>query len=86
MEFDLPLVDKNDIRVTINGNAVNAEAKLREEYLKNKLGNIAKFEYFKKSVLIPRNIDSKKATSKCHKGRLGIKIPTTMTGQTIKID
>ena len=86
LEFDLPLVNKNDIRVTINGNTVNVEANLREEYLKNKLGNITKFEYFKKSVLIPGNIDSKKTTSKFHKGRLEIKIPKMMTRQTIKID
>ncbi|MDH3312210.1 MAG: Hsp20/alpha crystallin family protein [Nitrosopumilus sp.] len=58
LEFDLPLVNKKDIKVTFNGNIINIEAKIKEEYSEKRLGNITKFEYFKKSISISGNIDS----------------------------
>jgi HSP20 family protein len=85
-EFDLPLVRKKDIKVTFDGNTINVEAKLKEKYSEEKLGKIIKFEYFKKSISLPRKIDSKKTTAKFQKGRLEIKIPKKVVGQSIKIN
>jgi HSP20 family protein len=60
LEFDLPLVSKKDVKVTFDGNTINIEAKLQEKYSEEKLGAITKFECFKKSILFPIQIDSKK--------------------------
>ena len=86
VEFDLPLVRKKDIKVTFDGNTINVEAKLKEKYSEEKLGKITKFEYFKKSVSLPRKIDGKKTTAKFQKGRLEIKIPKKVVGHSIKIN
>jgi len=86
LEFDLPLVSKKDVKVTFDGNTVNVEAKLKEKYSEEKLGKITKFEYFKKSILLPGKIDNKKIIAKFQKGRLEIKIPKKMLGHSIKIN
>jgi len=86
VEFDLPLVSKKDIKVTFDGNTINVEAKLKEKYSEEKLGKITKFEYFKKSISLPRKIDSKKTTAKFQKGRLEIKIPKKVVGHSLKIN
>ncbi len=85
LEFDLPLVNKKNIKVTFDGNMINVEAKLKEKYSEEKLGKITKFEYFKKSMSLPGKIDSKKTTAVFQKGRLVIKIPKKMVGHSIKI-
>ncbi len=85
LEFDLPLVDKKDIKITFDQNTVNIEAKLRERYSKEKFGNITKFEYFKKSISLPGRIYSKKSTAKFQKGRIVIKIPKRVIGHAVKI-
>jgi HSP20 family protein len=86
LEFDLPLVNKKDIKVTFDGNTISIEAKLKKKYSEEKLGNITKFEYFKKSISLPEKIDSKKTTAKFQKGRLKIKIPKKVAGHSIKIN
>ena len=67
LELDLPLVNKKDIKVTFDQNTVSIEAKLREKYSEKKLGSITKFEYFKKSILLPGKNNSKKTTAKFEK-------------------
>ena len=86
LEFDLPLVNKKDIKVTFDENIISIKAKLKEEYSEEKLGNITKFEYFKKSISLPERIDIKKTTAKFQKGRLEIKIPKKIVDHSIKID
>ena len=86
LEFDLPLVNKKNIKVTFDGNMINVEAKLKEKYSEEKLGKITKFEYFKKSMSLPGKIDSKKTTAVFQKGRLEIKIPKKIVGHSIKIN
>ena len=86
LEFDLPLVNKKDIKITFDGNTINVEAKLKEKYSEKKQGKTTKFEYFKKSILLPGKIDNKKITAKFQKGRLEIKIPKKVVGHSIKIN
>lgn len=85
LEFDLPLVDKKDIKITFDQNTVSIEARLREKYSKEKIGNIVKFGYFKKSVSLPGKINNKKTIAKFQKGRLVIRIPKKIIGHTVKI-
>jgi len=86
LEFDLPLVNKKDIKVTFDKNAISVEAKLKEVYSEEKLGIKTKFQYFKKTILLPESINKNKATAKFENGRLRIIIPKKIFGQKIKID
>ena len=86
LEFDLPLVNKKDIKITFDENTVSVEAKLKETYSEEKLGMKTKFEYFKKTITLPSKINSKKASAKFTKGRLTITIPKGISGHKIKID
>jgi len=85
LEFDLPLVSKKDIKVTFDEYTINIEAKLNEKYSEKQIGNVAKFEYFKKSLSLPGKTDNKKTTAKFQKGRLVIKIPKKVMGHHVKI-
>jgi len=85
LEFDLPLVSKKDIKVTFNEDTINVEAKLNEKYSEKQIGDVTKFEYFKKSLSLPGKIDNKKTTAKFQKGRLVIKIPKKVIGHQVKI-
>ena len=65
VEFDLPLVAKKKIsKVSFDGNIVNVDAKLKQEYSEENLGKITKFECFKKSISLPLKIGVKKAIAK----------------------
>lgn len=85
LEFDLPLVQKKDVKVTLDGNVLSVEAKLKETYFEENLGSKIKFQLFKKSISIPQNIEDKKITAKFEKGRLTIKIPKSKVGHKIQI-
>ena len=85
LEFDLPLVNKKDIKITLDENSISVEAKLKEIYSEEKFGIKTKFEYFKKTLTLPGKIDSKKSSAKFNKGRLTITIPKIASGHKIKI-
>jgi len=86
LDFDLPLVNKKDIKVSFNDNMISIEAKLKETYSEEKSGTVSKFEYFKKSLLIPGKINHKKTKTKFQNGQLEIKIPKKTLSQSVKID
>jgi HSP20 family protein len=85
LEFDLPLVDKQNIQITFNENSISIVAKLREEYLEEKLGKIIKFRYFKKTITLPNKINNK-TYAQFKNGRLKITIPKIISGNEIKIE
>ncbi len=85
LEFDLPLVNKKDIKVTFDENSISVEARLKETYSEEKFGKKTKFEYFKKTITLPGKIDNKKTTAKFEKGRLKITIPKAVFSSKIKI-
>ena len=85
LEFDLPLVNKKDIKVTFDENSISVEAKLKETYSEERFGKKTKFEYFKKTITLPEKIDNKKTSAKFEKGRLKIIIPKTIFSRKIKI-
>ena len=85
LEFDLPLVNKKDIKVTFDENSISVEAKLKESYFEEKFGKKTKFEYFKKTITLPGRINNKKTSAKFEKGRLKITIPKTIYSRKIEI-
>ena len=86
LEFDLPLVNKKDIKVTFDQNTISIEAKLNEIYYEEKLGVKTEFQYFKKTISLPKNVNKTKTTAKFENGRLKIIIPKKISGQKIKIN
>lgn len=74
LEFDLPLVREKDIKITFDESVVYMEAKLKEKYSQELLGQIIKFKYFKKAVHLPGKMDSGKVGMEFRKGRLTMNI------------
>jgi HSP20 family protein len=87
LEFDLPLVKKEDISVSIDSNnLITVEAKLKETYIDTEQEYKHEFQYFKKSISIPGRIDSKKIVTNFANGRLIITIPKIFKGTNIRVD
>lgn len=86
LEFDLPLVKKDDVKVSIDsGNVITVEAKLIQTYVDTIQEYKHEFQYFKKSISIPGRIDGKKITTNFTNGRLIITIPKIFKGSKIRI-
>lgn len=87
LEFDLPLVDKKDIAVHLDSNGMLVvEAKLKETYNDSEGGKQYQFEYFKKSMTLPKNVDTKKISARFKEGILVIVLPKVFQGTPVKID
>jgi len=87
LEFDLPLVDKKDVAVYLNSDGMLVvEAKLKETYYDSKAGVRHQFEYFKKAVTLPKNVDTEKITVRFAHGRLLITLPKIFKGTAIKVE
>jgi HSP20 family protein len=86
LEFDLPLVNKKDIKITFDKDSISVEAKLKETYSEEKLGKKTKFEYFKKTIILPDKVDNNNISAKFENGRLKISIPKTISSHKIKIE
>ncbi len=86
LEFDLPLVNKKDIKITFDEDSISVEAKLKETYSEEKLGKKTKFEYFKKIIILPGKIDNNNISAKFENGRLKIIIPKKISSHKIKIE
>ena len=86
LEFDLPLVNKKDIQVTFDENTLSVEAKLKEIYSEEKFGIQTKFQYFKKTISLPQNINKNKTTAEFENGILKIIIPKKISSTKIRIE
>lgn len=85
IEFDLPLVKKEDISVSFYPEStVTIEAKLVEPYCDPKIEK-CEFEYFKKSVTLPGKINEKNITANFSNGRLVITAHKVFSGNKIPI-
>ncbi len=87
LEFDLPLVNKEDIKVSLDSsNVITLEAKLSKTYINTKHDYKHEFQYFKKSVSLPGKIDDKKITANFKNGRLIITIPKAFGGNEVRVE
>ena len=87
LEFDLPLVKKNDIEVSVeNEDTITIEAKLAETYSITTFDSTHEFHLFKKTITLPRKIDEKLISAKFDSGRLTIRIPKLETKKKTQID
>ena len=87
LEFDLPMVEKNDIKISLyDENTITVEAKLRETYCDTNFINKTEFDSFKKTVSLPGTINAKKISAKFERGRLLVRIPKLLAGTSISIE
>jgi HSP20 family protein len=87
LEFDLPLVDKKDINIHIvSDEMIVVEAKLREIYYDSKTSKRYEYEYFKKTVSLPKNIDIQNISARFTRGRLVIILPKLSQGTKINVE
>lgn len=87
LEVDLPLVKKDDITITIDScNLITINAKLKEKFYIEKLGNRLQFQFFRKNISFPVNIDKNKISAKFSFGRLSLTIPKKKVGRRIKVE
>lgn len=86
LEFDLPLVNKEDISITLErGNTITVQAQLKEIYCDFSFNCRNEFQYFKKSIKLPAKIDEKNIEAKFENGRLTINVPKSSSGTKIKV-
>ena len=87
VEFDLPLVNKKDLSVTLDTeNTITVKAKLKEKYYDLKFEKRNEFRFFKKTITLPGKINTKKISAKFENGRLTITIPKSLSGRKIQIE
>lgn len=87
LEFDLPMVEKKDISVSLDeNNIISIEAKLNETYLDENQGYRHEFNYFKKDISLRGKVDTENIHAKFENGRLTIRIPKIPAKNKIKIE
>ena len=86
LEIDLPLVNKKDIGVTLSSRHIVIKAKLEKTYCVSKLNCVREFNYFKKMIPLPLNVNTKKISAKFNDGILRIYVPKIITGKKIQIE
>ena len=86
LEIDLPMVNKDDIDITLADDHVVVTAKLEKAYCVSKRDCMTEFNYFKKFTLLPTGIDKEKFSAKFNNGILSIHMPKITTGKKIRIE
>lgn len=86
LEIDMPLVDKKNIEVTLSDEHLTVKAKLTKTYCISRGSSVTEFDYFKKTIKLPRGINSKQISAKFINGILKITIPRLLDGKKISIE
>ena len=86
LEIDLPLVDKKNINITLSGNHITIKAKLSKTFCVSRGSVITEFDYFKKTIKLPDNIDAKLIFDEFKNGILKITMPKPTHGKKIPIE
>ena len=85
LEMDLPLVDKKDINIALSDNHITIKAKLSKTFCVSRGSVITEFDYFKKTIKLPDNIDAKQIFAEFKNGILKITMPKPTNGRNIPI-
>ena len=86
LEIDLPMVNKDDIEITLADDHISVTAKLKKTYCVSKHNCMTEFNYFRKVTLVPTGIDKEKISAKFNNGILSIYMPKMITGKKIRIE
>ncbi len=86
--LDLPLVNKEDVEITIVDDHIAIQAKMREEVHYERWGTVQRqirFQNLAKKVPLPKDADSKQIKAMFHEGILEIRIPKKKMQKRIPI-
>ena len=86
LEMDLPLVDKKNIEITSSKNYLIIRAKLTKTFCVSRGSTMTEFDYFKKTIKLPSNVNTKQISAKFMNGILRIIIPKIVIGKKIPIE
>ncbi len=87
LEFDLPMVQKENISVSLDeNNIISVEARLNETYFDENQNYKHEFNYFKKSITLSGKLDSNNIHAKFVDGRLTVRIPKLPARNKIAIE
>jgi len=78
LRAELPGVQKEDIKVAIDGNQVSITAELKREEQQEKSNMVRSERYYGqqyRSFRLPQEVDESKAEAKCHDGILELTLP-----------
>jgi len=86
--IDLPLVRKEDIRLTIEENQIKLEAPLERcvRYEHWGIQGDCEFKSFYKILDLPARVNPEEATAKFRNGVLSIELPKTVKGRKITVE
>jgi HSP20 family protein len=89
VRFDLPGVEKQDIRLSASEDTLSVEAKMKKPISLMVGGSLQKtvqFEKYAKKVRLPVNIQPDQGTAKVSRGMLTIRFPLTHKGMSLKVE
>ena len=86
LEMDLPLVDKKNIEIMSSKNYLIIRAKLTKTFCVSRGSTVTEFDYFKKTINLPSNVNTKQISAKFKNGVLRIIIPKIVIGKKIPIE
>ena len=89
VRFDLPGVEKEDIRLSASEDTLSVEAKMKKPISLMVGGSLQKtvhFEKYAKKVRLPVRIEPDKGTAKVSRGMLTIRFPLTHNGMGLKVE
>ncbi len=87
--FDLPGVEKQNVSLSISGDILNLEAKMKKPVLLMVGGTLQKqvqFEKYWKRIKLPLRVDAKKAKAKMRNGLLTVRFPADYQDQKISVE
>lgn len=87
LKFDMPGVDKKDLKVELNEHQLTVSAERRSETEtdeKNKYLSEIRYGSYSRSFTLPEQVDEKKIEAKLESGVLTLKVPKTETAKTTK--
>lgn len=87
LKFDMPGVEKKDIKVELNEHQLTVSAERRSETEtdeKNKYLSEIRYGSYSRSFTLPEQVDEKKIEAKLADGVLTLRVPKTETAKTTK--
>lgn len=87
--LDLPMVNKEDIEITVTDEHISVQAKMREEVHYERWGTVQReirFQSLSKKVSLPRDADSENIKAEFNEGFLEIHIPKAKRKRQVQID
>lgn len=87
--LDLPMVNKEDIEITVTDKHISVQAKMREEVQYERWGTVQReirFQSLSKKVSLPRDADAERIKAEFNEGFLEIHVPKMKRKRQVQID